>query len=306
MNLKNLSNQELVHETKQAVVEERKITLKVLHLLRELQERKAYLDLGYSSLFDFAVQGLGYSESAAQRRISSMRALCEIPELEEKVKEGRLSLSTISQAQSFLRQEAKLEKRYTREEKLDLFEHLEAKSSREVTQALIQISPESVTQVQEKRRLIAVDKTELRVVLDQALIEKLDRIKALLSHSNPNMSDRELITVLADRVLKQIDPLPMSEVKRPKARKASLPAKRPKATKLTRYIPRPTRRAVWTRDAGQCSYRDAKSSRRCTATHFVQIDHVKPWSLGGDHNIENLRLLCAQHNRVRDVRCAEF
>src|SRR5262249_3949209 len=50
------------------------------------------------------------------------------------------------------------------------------------------------------------EKTELKLVLDQALVEKLDKIKGLLSHKNPHMSDRELIHELADRVLSQIDP----------------------------------------------------------------------------------------------------
>jgi 5-methylcytosine-specific restriction endonuclease McrA len=31
--------------------------------------------------------------------------------------------------------------------------------------------------------------------------------------------------------------------------------------------------------------------------HLLQIDHIKPYALGGTHDPENLRVLCAAHNQ---------
>lgn len=59
------------------------------------------------------------------------------------------------------------------------------------------------------------------------------------------------------------------------------------------------RRAVFLRDGGACTYRDPKTGRRCGTRRLLQIDHVKPRALGGGHELENLRLLCAAHNLHR-------
>src|SRR5579863_1786593 len=98
--LQNLSDHALLEKTRSLVKEEREITARILHHLREVERRKLFSDLGYPSLFAYAMGDLHYSESSAQRRISAMRLLKEIPELEGKIASGSLSLSVISQAQS--------------------------------------------------------------------------------------------------------------------------------------------------------------------------------------------------------------
>ncbi|MBI2522654.1 MAG: hypothetical protein HYV97_19695, partial [Bdellovibrio sp.] len=68
MNLKNLKNEVLVQNAKNLVREENRILSKVLAHLLEIDARKLYLELGYGSLFQFAVKELGYSEASAMRR----------------------------------------------------------------------------------------------------------------------------------------------------------------------------------------------------------------------------------------------
>jgi hypothetical protein len=48
MDLKNLSDSELLNQTKCAVHEERNMTSKVLTYLREIEVRRLYLERGYS------------------------------------------------------------------------------------------------------------------------------------------------------------------------------------------------------------------------------------------------------------------
>ena len=69
MELTNLSNEALLSELKNLRAEERALTRKLLEHLAELDRRKLYLEYGYSSLFAFTTQYLGYSEPAAQRRM---------------------------------------------------------------------------------------------------------------------------------------------------------------------------------------------------------------------------------------------
>lgn len=57
----------------------------------------------------------------------------------------------------------------------------------------------------------------------------------------------------------------------------------------------PTRRQRRVVDARQQTCQEPG----CTATRFLQYDHVDPYIAGGPTVIENLQLLCGRHNRAR-------
>jgi len=67
--LKKKSNPTLILDLKELVSRERQLLTEVLHHLRKVEIRQIYLERVYSSLWAFATEELGYSESAAQRRI---------------------------------------------------------------------------------------------------------------------------------------------------------------------------------------------------------------------------------------------
>jgi hypothetical protein len=53
-------------------------------------------------------------------------------------------------------------------------------------------------------------------------------------------------------------------------------------------VPLSVKRAVFARDGRACVL--------CGATERLELDHVIPWSHGGQHTIENLRVLCKPCN----------
>ncbi|MBI3295121.1 MAG: HNH endonuclease [Deltaproteobacteria bacterium] len=60
-----------------------------------------------------------------------------------------------------------------------------------------------------------------------------------------------------------------------------------------------TAREVKDRDGYQCSYL-GPNGVRCNQTAHLQIDHVRPYALGGSsRDLENLRLLCRAHNLAK-------
>lgn len=65
----------------------------------------------------------------------------------------------------------------------------------------------------------------------------------------------------------------------------------------SRHIPAALRDAVFQRDGGQCTY-VGPGGTRCTARMHLQVDHIRPFCLGGMHELDNLRLLCGKHNRL--------
>ncbi|MCB9025133.1 MAG: hypothetical protein H6625_02340 [Bdellovibrionaceae bacterium] len=61
MNLKYLKDHQLLARTQSLVQKERQLLTQVLHHLREVERRKLFSDLGYQSLFEYAVKDLKYS-----------------------------------------------------------------------------------------------------------------------------------------------------------------------------------------------------------------------------------------------------
>ncbi len=105
--VRSLSNQELVRKISLLAAEERRLTIEVLRLLREIERRQLFAELGFPSLFAYCTKELRYSEAAACRRIEAMRALRETSEIESKLETGELSLSVVTQARTVIRQHEK-------------------------------------------------------------------------------------------------------------------------------------------------------------------------------------------------------
>jgi len=84
--LKSLSDSDLLSQTQLLVAREREVTTELLWHLREVEARRLYAGQGYSSLFDYVRRGLGYCEGSADRRISAMRLLKDLPEIEPALK----------------------------------------------------------------------------------------------------------------------------------------------------------------------------------------------------------------------------
>jgi 5-methylcytosine-specific restriction endonuclease McrA len=101
--LSSLSGAELLQRTQDLVAIERRATMDLIEHLREIEKRMLFLDLGYKSLFDFAVGHLGLSEGSAQRRIAAMRLVRDVPEARAKLESGALSLSNASRVQTVFR-----------------------------------------------------------------------------------------------------------------------------------------------------------------------------------------------------------
>ncbi len=204
--LSKLNDQDLVEKIKSLAKEERRITQEVLEHLREVEARRLYAARGYGSLFEFCIKELGYSEGSAQRRISSMRLIKILPEAKEKLQEGGVSLSTLSQLQSFIRkEEAHREVKLSIEKKRGLLELIENKSQKECEREFVKISPE-VAKLKETERQISVSLTEIKFMAGPDLVEKLKTLKNLTSHKNKSHSTAELIGIMADIALIKLVP----------------------------------------------------------------------------------------------------
>ncbi len=102
------TNTSLHERLKYLVLSERKLLTTIIDYLAEVKRRRLYAELGYSSLFNYCVKELGYSESATLRRLNAIKLVSECPEIKEKLKSGVLNLTTVSMAQTFFQKEKNL------------------------------------------------------------------------------------------------------------------------------------------------------------------------------------------------------
>ena len=227
MNLNHLSDEELLSQTQTAVARERAATTEVLYHLLEVEVRMLYAQLAFSSLFDYVVKGLGFSESAASRRINAMRLIKQLPDVAPAIESGSLNLSSVSSAQTFFTREEREQGRiYTVEEKQEILQSMEQKSKRECEKILIGLSPTSAI-TSEKVKIVSESQSELRVVLTDEMLAKLSKIRSLWSHKLPHASYADLIDAMADMVLDRIDPVKKEERIQRRVAKRSASAAQP-------------------------------------------------------------------------------
>ena len=96
--LTRFSNHQLIESLKALVSKEQKCSHEIVLHLAEVDRRKLFADLGFSSLFDYCTRGLGYSNASAQRRICAARAVKAVPEVYDCLAEGKVSFKVLDVA----------------------------------------------------------------------------------------------------------------------------------------------------------------------------------------------------------------
>lgn len=277
MNLRNLGDSTLIEKVEILAKDEREILAKILHYLREIERRRLYAELGYKSLHDFATKRLAYSDDQAYRRIAAMRLLKEIPEIEEKITSGDLSLSHIGLAQSLFNQEKKYAgKLFTKEEKKEVFEKISTKPIREAEKITIAMASIQAVKKPDQIKTITEERIELKFQATKSLQEKIETLKGLLAHKNPDIPLGELFENLCDIGLKELDP----------GKKVATSRKHCDNVQASKAQ---VRREVFQNAGNKCE--------NCGSGYALEVDHIHPKAKGGADVKENFRVLCRSCNQ---------
>ncbi len=311
MNLKHLSDLELWNNTKEIVSKEREMTTHFLWHLKEMESRKLYVERGFSNLFAYCVEGLGYTPGSATRRIKSMKLLKNLPEpiqkkVEQALNTGKVSLSNMSSLQHFFEKEKKYcEKEYTQMEKIDLLEKIEGKSQEQCQRLLFSVSenPEKTVLAQDYERKISETQSEIKFIASDQQMEKFRRVKEITVHTNTHPSYADLFEMLADFMLMKKDPAFKTE--RTEATKIKNPLsvnhipnqsiQQPPQNRRP-YTSKKLERQVHERDNSICTFEDPDTGKICGCKYGLELDHILPLALGGKSTLDNLRVRCKPHN----------
>ena len=95
-----LGDQQLLEQTRRLAANQRCIEVHILDHLDEIDRRGLALRRGFSSLFDYAVRELRFSDAAAQRRIQAMRLCRRHGWVRASLQSGELSMTAAAQLET--------------------------------------------------------------------------------------------------------------------------------------------------------------------------------------------------------------
>lgn len=272
MNLKHLTDTTLLKDTKILASEYREVTAKLLHHLREIENRKLYSELGYSSLFNYVVQELGFDEASASRRVKASRLLEVLPAIEQKIENGDLTLSNLAKASDLFKNNNIVDN----DKKIEILEKIENLSMRSCEKTLLELTDKELPPPRREIRPISKTFNLLTVAITDDGEAILKELKGLLAHRK--LSQDKLYELIFTKAKEKI------EAERFKTEsKSSKPGHG-----NTRYIAAADKRDTYQRD---------KKCVKCGSTYGLQMGHGKPFAMGGKSTKANLKILCRNCNQ---------
>ena len=294
-----LSDDRLLERTKELSGLEHHVEVVVIDHLREIHRRRLYLRRGFSSLFDYAVRELGYSDAAAWRRLKAMRLCADIDGVRERLQDGSMTLNAAAQLQNaFDRQERDRDRAarsapggdgfgdaaqsqdgsapgpaqpaerkppvLDRSARRALVEQAAGKSSRQVMRLLAEVDPELAAPA-DRVRPLGAGRWELKAVIDDECRRGLERLKGLLSHVDPHMTLGQIVGRLVQEGLDRHDPARPPRGRRTGARAAG--AKRTSAAKT---------QAPSTRGTASAAKQEASSNSAAPSAAKVSAQPAAP------------------------------
>lgn len=272
MNLKFLTDIALLKDTKTLASEYREVTAKLLHHLKEIEERKLYSELGYSSLFKYVVVELGFDEASAVRRIKAASLLKEMPQIEDKIESGELTLSNISKAVDIFRQNEITDI----EKKVEIIGCIENLSARNCDKTLLELTDKELPPPRREIKPITKTLNLLTVTITDDGADLLKELKGLLAHRK--LSQENLFEIIFTKAKEKI------EVERFKTESKS----KKSSSESSRNVSAADRRDTYLRD---------KKCVKCGSSYALQLEHQKPFALGGKTTTTNLKILCRNCNQ---------
>jgi hypothetical protein len=121
------------------------------------------------------------------------------------------------------------------------------------------------------------------------LQEDLQRLRALMRSEVPDGDLAAIIGKAVREMRQRLEARRFAQTKSP--RKAAA-----RTDDASRYVPAEVRRVVYRRDGGQCRFIDG-DGRRCSERHRLEYHHQHAYGLGGGSDVDNICLMCDEHNR---------
>ena len=283
------TSRQIIDGIKGSLYQERHALADGLIFLGEFEARKLYLQEAFPNTFTYLTNHLNLSKSSASKRITSAKALRLFPELYDFIAQGKIHLSGTYLISKHLNKDTDSERaRY-------LIDMAQGKSREAIEMELSRLYPQDVKRTWKRSfDLLPVMSDETKASDNQGRAvspgNKVDQIKKIgpVPDFSAVLPRERAVPVSSSfvRLAVNLDKDYPSLLKKSFA-KPNI-SKRP-------YISSRIKNEIYLRDHGQCTYQN-KEGIRCRAKTGLHLDHIRPFALGGETALENLRLRCAGHN----------
>jgi len=276
--LQTLSDEDFVARLESLCRVERRVGADIVAHLIEVKRRRLDLDLGYSSLYSYCVERLGFSSDVAYKRMQAAQAAQAYPDVLCHLESGALTLSSLAVVVPHLEEHGP-----------GLIAQALGKSKRKVQRLVAELLVPAPNSVPARLEPVAGGRMRLQVVLDEEACAALEQAIALDRHLDPHGDVGQLLGRALGQYVKTRRKAKLAESKRPRASKQIAPR--------GRHIPAEVKRQVAERDGEQCAW-VGPDGHRCRETSFLEFDHIRPKALGGSGaTAGEVRILCHRHNQ---------
>jgi len=301
--ISSLCNEDLISATREILRRGCVVEADLLVHLAEIEERQLHLEMACPSMFAFCVMKLGFSEDATYNRLGVARAARQLPAILDALRSGEVHLSGLRT----------LVPRLTAENHRDLLARARGKSKREIEELVAALAPkppvpDAMRKLPKTAQLalgtgaaaarhakqphamapLSEDTFKVHFTASRGLRDKLRQAQDLMRHRLPSGELAAIIESAVDLLIEKVKKDRFAVGRKPATRKAG--------TCCGRTIPASTRREVYVRDEGRCTFAD-KSGNRCPETGLLEFDHVDGWARTHTHDPDRIRLRCHAHNQ---------
>lgn len=307
------------------VHKKRLLGVQIIEALLLISRHNVHLQLGYPTLFAFLTEKFHFSESEAYKKIQAMKLSQKYPQILKYLKVGSLNLSGVGLLSSTLLMEncpfkgSELIEKSLGQKKRSIEVMIKElwqqyKDQRAAAPKLILQTPVPViatTESEKKNNTALLPQTEFKFMPNALTPQEEKKVERLLKNCRLNVSldDQQLSAWqeakvhfsskhpkgLSDQVLVE-ELLAFYLKEKNKTQTRSYKIIKEKSSPQNRYLSLSLKNSLHKRAQGKCQFKGPQG-KRCLSTWNLQFDHQDPYSLGGGHTQQNLRLLCGNHHR---------
>lgn len=169
---------------------------KLLEVIQEIDRKKIFRKLGYSSTFDYCIRSLKLSESQTSAFISVARKSSEVPELKKAIDNGKINVSKAKRICSVIE----------KDNHEDWIEKAANLTQHEVQREVVKVRPKEI--VPDRMQPVTPDHTAINCTVSTRVENKIRRVKEVLLQIRRKSCDMEqALEAMADLFLEKHDPV---------------------------------------------------------------------------------------------------
>jgi len=241
----------------------------VLLHLKEIYRRRLFTEYNCRTLNEYCVKELGYTRGEAYYRVTAMKLMANSDQIEKAIQKGELSLTAAVVASDYLTNQSD-KSVAKKEEVISKIVGVPISKAKEILS-----TPPSTPKHSPKKELLP------KLKVSKKVLELLNELQDLTGEDQI-----KLLEVSLENKLKQVKKCELKAIQRPS----------PIQSVRSRYISQVIKRKIRRRANYTCEHVSMQAGR-CAESRNLEFDHhITPYSKGGKNTLENLRLVCKNHN----------